>query len=291
MTTDNKEKIFETFAKEYNSETSIRKYITKTAGYGINYLLQHEYSELYLNVLNAYLLSLRNKPLRILEFGCGAGMNLIRILSILEERRIPVESAYGTDFSEPLIQSARREAKSFLSKGFNGKVRFHVARNEMLSSELAAEEGIPRESLLKSFDLIVGVNTFRYCHRLGKEDASARDIFSLLRNGGVCIIIDMNRRFPLFRSRLRGDVKDEAESYLPSLDEYAVPFAAAGFEILRMDNFCWIPHSAGPSMTYCCRLLTPFLNLVARRYAMRSVVISRKPEPEIHTTRLKKCDR
>jgi len=278
MAIDNTEKMIERVKKEYNSEASVRKYTTKTAGYGINYLLRHDYANIYLNFLGNYLLSSSNTPLRLLEFGCGAGMNLIRILSILEKRNIPVKCAYGTDFSERLIQSARHEARSFLSKVFDGKIRFYVARNEMLSAELAAEEGVPRVSLLGSFDLILGVNTFRYCHRLGKEHECARDVFDLLRDGGVCIMIDMNRKFPLFRSRLRGYFKDEGASYLPSLDEYAAPFVAAGFEILRKDNFCWIPHSAGAALTYCCRILTPFLNLVARRYAMRSLVVSRKPK-------------
>ncbi len=277
MTIDNREKLVESFVKEYNSEASIKKYSTETAGYGISYLLRHDYAKVYLKVLDSNLLCSRNTSLRLLEFGCGAGMNLIQLLFLLEKRGIGVNSAYGTDFSEPLIQSAKREANFFLPKSFDGRVRFHVARNEMLSSELAAAEAIPRESLLGSFDLILGVNTFRYCHRLGKEHECARDIFDLLKKGGVCIVIDMNRRFPLFRSRLRGKSVDEAESYLPSLDEYVTAFSKTGFEILKKDNFCWIPHSAGPALTFLCLALSPVLNLTARKYAMRSLVISRKP--------------
>jgi hypothetical protein len=37
MTIENKEKIFESFVKEYNSESSVKKYTKETAGYGINY--------------------------------------------------------------------------------------------------------------------------------------------------------------------------------------------------------------------------------------------------------------
>jgi hypothetical protein len=64
---------------------------------------------------------------------------------------------------------------------------------------------------------------------------------------------------------------------LPSLDEYASPFEKAGFEMLTKDTFCWIPHSAGPAMTLAARVLTPALNIVARRFAMRSLVVARKP--------------
>jgi SAM-dependent methyltransferase len=204
-------------------------------------------------------------------------MNLIRLLSLLENRGVPVEYACGTDFSERLIQAAEHEAKSFLSVDYAEKLNFHVARNERLVEDLAVARGKSVDNLLGSFDLIVGVNTFRYCHRLGKEQDCAADIYRLLRDGGVCIIIDMNARFPLFRSRLRGSVQDPAECYLPSLEEYVSPFRTAGFEIIKKDNFCWIPHSAGPAVTFCCRLMSPFLNLAARSFAMRSLVVARKP--------------
>jgi hypothetical protein len=90
-------------------------------------------------------------------------------------------------------------------------------------------------------------------------------------------MIDMNRRFPAFRSKFRDKkTKPEAERYLPSLEEYAAPFEQAGLEILRKENFCWIPHSASARMTQLCRLLTPALNAVAQPMAMRSLVVSRK---------------
>jgi hypothetical protein len=38
------------------------------------------------------------------------------------------------------------------------------------------------------------------CHGLGKEQDCAADIFRLLRRGGACLDIDMNNRFPTFRS-------------------------------------------------------------------------------------------
>ena len=108
----------------------------------------------------------------------------------------------------------------------------------------------------------------------------AADIYRLLRPGGVCVIIDMNNRFPAFRSKLKGLDKDPVECYLPSLEEYALPFKTARFEIIKQENFCWIPHSAGRALTLCCRLMSPFLNLVARSRAMRSLVVARKPPPE-----------
>jgi hypothetical protein len=132
-------------------------------------------------------------------------------------------------------------------------------------------------SLQGSFDLIVGVNTFRYCHRLRKEADCGKGIHTLLRPGGVCVVIDMNDRFPLFRSRLKRSFEPSEECYIPSLDEYASPLREAGLELIVKKHFCWIPHSAGPVVTVVGRTLTPLLNMVAQRFAMRSLVIAKRP--------------
>ena len=203
-----------------------------------------------------------------------AGMNLIRLVRQLDARKVPVEAAYGTDFSGTLVNRARQEAVAYLPKEQRSRVSFHVARNERLADDLNGASGA---DLSGSFDLIIGVNTFRYCHRLNAQDACALDIKRLLRPGGVSVMIDMNDRFPLFRSRLQAAPDDPNEAYLPSLGEYASPFEKAGFEMLKKTNFCWIPHSAGAGMTVLGRALTPFLNLVARRFAMRTLVVARKP--------------
>jgi SAM-dependent methyltransferase len=269
--------MYQKFLEEYASEDAVRKYTSGTAGFGINYLLRNDYARVYLSVVESFLQTLPARPLRLLEFGCGGGMNIISLVSLLEEKRVPVECAYGTDFSPTLVQSALREANASLPPGLAGKLNFLVARNERLTEDLAAARGKPVEDLVGFFDLIVGVNTFRYCHRLGKERDCAADIYRLLRPGGVCINIDMNNRFPAFRSHLKGSVEDSAECYLPSLEEYASPFKTAGFEIVREENFCWIPHSAGLALTLCCRLASPLLSLLAPSRAMRSLIVARKP--------------
>lgn len=265
-----------TFLEEYRSVKAVRKYSTQTAGYGINYLLEHDYSRVYRDAIEARVSTSGAAPLGVLEFGCGAGMNLVRLVSLLRERQIPIARAYGTDFSETLIRSARREAAARLSDQDAG-VSFHVARTEHLAEDLAVAAGVPLSDLLGRFDLVLGVNTFRYCHRLGTDRSCAADIHRLLRPGGICTIIDMNDRFPLFRSRLRRPAGDSKECYLPSLDEYAAPFEAAGLEILKKEHFCWIPHSAGAALTRLCRIAAPLLDLTARSLAMRSLVIARRP--------------
>ncbi len=268
--------LYDKFLDEYVSEDAVRKYTTLTAGYGITHLLRNQYARIYLDVIKSYLRNPPALPLRLLEFGCGGGMNITRLVSLLEEKGIPVEYAYGTDFSPRLVQAAGEESKAFLPAALARKLSFHVARNEHLIQDLVAEIGADKDRI-GSFDLVVGVNTFRYCHRLGKQLECAEDIYRLLRPGGICVMIDMNDRFPAFRSRLRGLKQDPEECYLPSLEEYVSPFESARFEIIRKANFCWIPHSAGRALTLGCRLLSPFLNLVARSRAMRSLVVARKP--------------
>jgi SAM-dependent methyltransferase len=273
----NTTQMYEKFLEEYVSDGAVCKYTTGTAGFGINYLLRHDYAKVYLRAVNSYLQTLRGAPLRLLEFGCGGGMNIIGLVSILNRKRFPIECAYGTDFSPRLVQSAMQEANARLPRSLAGKLTFQVARNERLTEDLTVARSRPIEDLTGFFDLIVGVNTIRYCHRLGKEKECAEDIFQLLKPGGVVIIIDMNDRFPAFRSHLRGSVEDPAECYLPSLEEYASPFKIAGLEVLEKKNFCWIPHSAGRTLTLCCRLASPLLNFLAPRRAMRSLVVARKP--------------
>lgn len=277
MSIGNSADIYGKFLEEYESQDAVRKYSAETAGYGINYLLRKDYAKVYLNAVESHLRTSPRRPFRLLEFGCGAGMNIIHLVSLLEARGMPVEIAYGTDFSPRLVESATHQSRTLLSPDRAKKLSFHVARNESLAEDLAKSNGKQAETFSNFFDLIIGVNTFRYCHRLKKSRECASDIFRMLRPGGICVNIDMNNRFPAFRSRLKHAVEDPAESYLPTLEEYASPFQATGFNVIAKRNFCWIPHSAGRALTLTCAAMTPALNVVARGRAMRSLIIARKP--------------
>jgi SAM-dependent methyltransferase len=269
----------DTFFREYTSNDAIAKYSRATAGVGISYLLDHDYKMIYLEALRSLPAAALQRGIRMLEFGCGAGMNLVHLVSVLSREGIRVENAIGTDFSPVLIEAAKREAKNYLGDDDRRRIEFHVARNETLMDELSASASV--SELKDSFQFILGVNTIRYCHRAGKELDCALDIFNLLAPGGVCVVIDMNDRFPVFRSalknRFRRQQNKEEECYLPSLEEYAAPFEQSGFDVLRKEHFCWVPHSAG---TFMCRILgglSPILNTVAKSRAMRSLVVARKP--------------
>jgi len=266
------------FLDQYTSANEISKYTRTTAGSGINYLLDHDYKAIYLEALGLVFRQTRQCGIRILEFGCGGGMNLLNLISVLRSKGIQVTQAIGTDFSPAMVAAARREAKDYLRGQDLRSPEFYVAKNESLISDLASA-GIEKSTLRNSFHFILGVNTIRYCHAAKKEMENARDIFNLLVPGGICVVIDMNNRFPLFRSDLRNRLrrKKEKQCYVPSLEEYAAPFVKEGFELLRTGHFCWVPHSAGPVMTGVFRTLSPILNTVARSRAMRSLVVARKP--------------
>lgn len=270
----------DSFFREYTSQDAILKYTKATAGFGISYLLDHDYKNVYLQSL-ALLPDMKRGPLRMLEFGCGGGMNLLHLLIVLSRHGLNVEQAIGTDFSPVLIEAANKEAQSYLNAKERSRVQFYVAKNETLLEELSANLEQDSSELENSFQFIIGVNTIRYCHRAGKQLDCARDIFRLLAPGGVCVVIDMNDRFPAFRSalknRLRGKKEQEEECYLPSLEEYTAPFQQAGFEVSRSEHFCWIPHSAGRLMTRLLLSLSPILSTVAGSRAMRSLVVAQKP--------------
>ena len=267
------------FFDEYTSHDAILKYTKATAGYGISYLLDHDYKSVYLKAIELLPPSVKARGLHVLEFGCGGGMNLVHLVSVLKQSGIRIESAVGTDFSPVLIEAAKREANSYLPREDQSKLSFHVARNETLIQDIAAASGVDRSQLVNSFDLILGVNTIRYCHRFDREIDCSREIYELLSPGGVCVNIDMNDRFPAFRSDLKNKFRavKEEECYIPSLGEYAAPFEKTGFEMLRKEHFCWIPHSGGKFTCAILGGLTPILNTVARSRAMRSLVVVRKP--------------
>jgi SAM-dependent methyltransferase len=208
-------------------------------------------------------------------------MNLLHLVSVLSRDGCNVASAIGTDFSPVLIQAANEEAQRYLTSQQRRQVQFCVAKNETLLEEMSARLGQEVSKLENFFNFIIGVNTIRYCHRAGKQLDCARDIFHLLAPGGVCVVIDMNDRFPAFRSALKNKFREkktqEEECYLPSLEEYTAPFHQVGFEVLRSEHFCWVPHSGGPVLTGLLRALTPLLNAVARSRAMRSLVVAKKP--------------
>jgi 2-polyprenyl-3-methyl-5-hydroxy-6-metoxy-1,4-benzoquinol methylase len=143
------------FLKEYTSKESIRRYTKKTAGYGIGYLVDHDYGRIYLETIERHISqSQRQKGIRLWEFGCGGGMNLVHLISLMERRGIALDCAYGTDFSETLIEAARCDATNYLTLEQRKKVHFSVAKNENLIEDVTEEAEINKNNLLGSFDVI-----------------------------------------------------------------------------------------------------------------------------------------
>ena len=267
------------YLDEYTRQDIIARYISQSAGAGIAYVLNHVYGPIYRRVIQDLLShSPRDHKFRILEYGCGGGMNLLKLIEILQSEGAQLETAFGTDFSPPMIDAARDEAVKHLPPELSQKINYVVAGNEKLMTDLARGLNQSREQLKNTFDCIVGVNTFRYAHRLQSENQCAQDIFDLLRPGGYSVMIDMNRYFPFFRSKLRHMFSSRTnETYVPSLKEYTRPFKDVGFKISESRNFCWIPHSAKPGLLALCRKLTPVLDACCSPLAMRSLVIAQKP--------------
>jgi SAM-dependent methyltransferase len=276
---ENEDQQLKAFFRQYTSQDAIMKFTKATAGFGISYLLDHDYKSVYMSALDLLPQQTRDRGISMLEFGCGGGMNLIHLISTLSRGGININNAIGTDFSPVLIEAAVQEAKNYLPAENWHKVQFCVAKNEALIDNLSSALSKEKTELENSFHFILGVNTIRYCHAANGEQDCARNIFSLLVPGGICVVIDMNNRFPFFRSDLRNRLrwKKQEQCYVPSLEEYAAPFVKAGFEVLRREHFCWVPHSAGRFLAGLLRTLSPILDAVARSRAMRSLVVARKP--------------
>jgi SAM-dependent methyltransferase len=267
------------YLEEYTTDEAVQRYVSDTAGSGIAYLLQNVYGQVFDEQINKLVLQNGDKTgFRILEYGCGGGMNLGWTIKRLSDRKLNLDFACGTDFSPKMVEAAKKETSFCLPSTESGKVSFHTVANENLREDLPEELGRPLEDLQNSFHLILGVNTFRYCFRLGKQAKAADDIFFLLKPGGRTVMIDMNHSFPFFRTRLRDRLtKPAGQRYLPTLEEYASVFREAGFEIEVKKNFCWIPHSAGPGMLVALKTLSPVLQSLFAGFAMRSLITARKP--------------
>jgi SAM-dependent methyltransferase len=267
------------FMEEYTSDVSVRRYTSGSAGRGISYLLDQVYGDLYIKTINTELKGLIGpEGIRVLEYGCGGGMNLITLVGLLKKNGIKIDKAIGTDFSPVLIEAARREAKALLDPESAAKIEFFVAKNEGLYEGFEKHFGKPLNELKGRLHLAIGVNTSRYCHRLKEEQKSTDQIAGLLMPGGISIMIDMNDKFPAFRSKLKNKrVTDNAlETFIPPLKEYARPFKAAGLEILQERTFCWVPHSAGKMLCLTMRAMSPVLQTLFPARGMRSLVVSRK---------------
>src|SRR6266487_6843770 len=134
MISTSTDKFMETkpYLDQYTSENEISKYTRATAGSGINYLLDHDYKAVYLKALNLLPQQTCQSGIRILEFGCGGGMNLLRLISMLSTSGIHIAQAIGTDFSPAMVETARREARDHLSEDELRKIEFHVAKNESI---------------------------------------------------------------------------------------------------------------------------------------------------------------
>lgn len=269
------------YLEEYTAPENVRKYVSKTAGTGIEYVLNHYYGPLYTKILDEMAPGkvAAKQGFRVLEYGCGGAMNLLWILRYMLDRKMPIDLACGTDFAQSMVDASYQEYNATgLAAQTPQKVSFHPVANQNLARELPAALGRPPAEVLGSFDLFVGVNTYRYCFRVGKQFETAQDIAALLRPGGYSVMIEMNHHFPFFRSKFRNQHLPAEQTYLPTLEEYETVFRKAGLEIVTSRTFCWIPHSANPGMTGLIRFFSPVLDLLFPRRAIRSLIIARRPQ-------------
>lgn len=283
---------------EYDTNTGVSKYVPATAGAGIDFLLREVYGPIYLDAIK----ELReekgpDKPIRILEFGCGGGMNLIYIIKMLRSMNIPVDAAYGTDLSKKMIIASYEVARELLDSEDLKITKFVVASNEEIQNQLTTESELNQDHFNDYFDLIIGVNTFRYSWRNKKARETADQLYKMLSSGGRMVVIDMNQGFPYYLARLRNlyskiTMKNEEASSrvvddlkailyrnndLPTLEEYVEPFRNAGFKISREAIFSWIGHSSSMLRLSTTRALAPILDKILPTHAMRVLVIGIKP--------------
>lgn len=268
--------------REYDNLETIERYRRASAGEGIDYLLRTTYGPLFMASAQAALRDTGSDRLRVLEFGCGAGMALHHLVEMLGEAAIEVDLAVGTDFVPAMVAAAEGDRDAFGSEWAKERMRYVVAPNETLARDIAEGLSVPAETLARSFHIAIGVNAFRFAVRHDTSAAVVGQLNLLLARGGRTVIIDMNDRFPYGLKPTRKEPGERGlplrlgNAPLPSLSEYARPFRDAGFEVLREEHFCWIPHSARGARYRLARAASPLLDRLVPERAMRSLVVAAK---------------
>jgi SAM-dependent methyltransferase len=264
----------------YSADANVRKYRRATAGEGINYLLPTSYGPIFRSAATAALADTGSSQLRALEFGCGAGMAIHHLVEDMTSHGTEVDLGIGADLVPEMIEAANRDRDEFASASAKERLRYVVAPNETLVEDIASALDQEPAAIEGTFQLAIGVNTFRYAVRHGTTATVVDQLERLLAPGGRVVMIDMNDRFPYGvkpkRSTNGWPPLRFDQPRLPTLDEYAQPFADGGFEVLERRHFCWIPHSASGARFRITKVLSPALDRVVPDHAMRSLVIARK---------------
>ena len=72
------------YMQEYTRDDIIARYISDTAGAGIAHILKHVYAPIYLGAIKHLMSDLpKQHQFRVMEYGCGGGMNLLRLVELL----------------------------------------------------------------------------------------------------------------------------------------------------------------------------------------------------------------
>src|SRR5262249_44729078 len=96
----------EVYLQEYTRQDIIERYIRQSAGSGIAYALAHVYAPVYLRIFRRCIAECpKEHRFRILEYGCGGGMNLLKLVELLQSQGAQLDRAYGTDFSPPMVDA------------------------------------------------------------------------------------------------------------------------------------------------------------------------------------------
>lgn len=277
----------EVYLAEYSQPRVIAFYLPGTAATGIGNIVKNVYRPIYQKIIKTILSQRPNQyEFRILEYGCGGGMNLLELIDLIHAEGAHVASAIGTDFSAPMLEAARGEAARSLSAEQNSTVTYLAASHGMLTQDIAASLRMQPQELHNTLDLVLGVNTFRYAYRLKQAKICARELFGLLRPGGYSIMIDMNRSVRFKGSRAYDCLtRSKQQYYVPNLREYSTPFQEAGFSIEEVRRFfcftrldcAWLPFQLRTLVLSLCRRLRPTFDLYLSFLAQHTLVIAKKP--------------
>lgn len=190
--------------------------------------------------------------LSVVEIGCGTG----RFSRLIRES---TERLVSTDFSMPMLQQGL------------GTAPVQVC---------ADSQNLPFRD--DRFDVCVGVTTFSY---VPDKVKALQSIKQVLKPGGRIILIDMNRKSPIFffsrlvYGKLRDKNHQEWVLTQSSLDYTSKLLESQGFRIVEGRKLSFVPHVSPPWFTrffgWADRLFSAIP--LSSRYAMRFYVVAEAP--------------
>lgn len=155
-----------------------------------------------------------NRPLRILDLGCGVGLDSVYLA--LEGHNVT-----ALDYSEHMLTETRRMIKA-ANILYNRNLNIKVIQGDLLNLDLGGK-----------FDVILSVNVINIWKERTVRDKIYQNIIGLLEPNGCFVLVAINSLNPLWKIAFKNDAWHVADYNASILRSELI---ANGFEIIKIKS-------------------------------------------------------